>query len=186
MIKRCFLRPFFASILTLALLTPLGPSLEAFAQPAGEAPAEAPLETTVVFLVRHGEKTQDHPHDPSLSHEGLLRAAALADLLADAGIDHIFSSDFIRTRRTVQPLADRLRLSIQPYDPGDLPALAQILRAQPGRHLVSGHSNTTPQLVALLGGEPGEPIDEATEYDRLYILTLAPSGTVTTLLRYGP
>lgn len=184
--KRFFLRPLLAFALGLALLLPLILSLEAVAQPAGDAPAEAQAETTVVFLVRHGEKTKDHPTDPSLSHAGLLRAAALADLLADAGIDHIFSSDFIRTRRTVQPLADRLRLPVKPYDPGDLVALAEQLRARPGRYLVSGHSNTTPHLVDLLGGEPGEAIDEATEYDRLYILTLTADGTVTTLLRYGP
>jgi hypothetical protein len=51
---------------------------------------------------------------------------------------------------------------------------------------VVGHSDTTPELVGLLGGDPGAPIDEPTEYDRLYVVTLGPDGTVTTvLLRYG-
>jgi len=54
----------------------------------------------------------------------------------------------------------------------------------PGRHLVLGHSNTTPQLVEALGGEPGAPIEEM-EYDRLYIVTLMDGRTSTVLLRFG-
>ena len=38
--------------------------------------------------------------------------------------------------------------------------------------LVVGHSNTTPQLAELLGAEPGDPIVEKTEYDRLYVINL--------------
>ena len=54
------------------------------------------------------------------------------------------------------------------------------------RILVAGHSNTTPKLVELLGGNPGPPIDEKTEYDRLYVVVLGADGAVTTtLLRYG-
>jgi len=149
--------------------------------------ADDTQEPTVIYLVRHGEKLADHPDDPSLSRQGLARAAALADLLVDAGIDHIHSSDLVRTRRTAGPLADRLRLDVEVYDPGNLEDFARHLRATPGRHLVSGHSNTTPQLVGLLGGEAGEPIVEATEYDRLYVLVLQPDGKATTmLLRYEP
>ena len=37
-----------------------------------------------------------------------------------------------------------------------------------------------------LGGEPGAPIDEAVEYDRLYQVNFDAAGNVTTvLLRYG-
>jgi hypothetical protein len=50
---------------------------------------------------------------------------------------------------------------------------------------VVGHSNTTTELVTLLGGEPGTEIEESSEYDRLYILTINPSGVTTLLLRYG-
>jgi len=38
----------------------------------------------------------------------------------------------------------------------------------------------------LLDGEPGGEIDEASEYDRLYILTIGNSGEAeTVLIRYG-
>ena len=56
-----------------------------------------------------------------------------------------------------------------------------------GAYVVAGHSNTTPQLVAALGGEPGEPINESYEFDRLYQVVIGKDGSVTTtLLRYGP
>jgi len=55
-----------------------------------------------------------------------------------------------------------------------------------GRILVSGHSNTTPALVQLLGGDPGEPINEKSEFDRLYVMILNPNQPVTALLlKYG-
>ena len=59
-------------------------------------------------------------------------------------------------------------------------------RGTPGRYLVVGHSNTTPDLVNRLGGDPGATIDEESEFDRLYVLVLHPDGSVVTvLLRYG-
>ena len=65
-----------------------------------------------------------------------------------------------------------------------IPGLVTRLRAQPGRHLVVGHSNTIPVLVRALGGEAGGLIEQE-EYDRLYILTLTGSGASTVLLRFG-
>ncbi len=73
------------------------------------------------------------------------------------------------------------------YEPrGDgLIATAELLRSTPGHHLVVGHSNTTPALVEALGGDPIAPIDEM-EYDRIYVVTVAPDGTVSSsLLRFG-
>ena len=148
-------------------------------------PLAAAASDSVYFLVRHAEKADDG-HDPSLSPAGEFRARELADLLRDAGIDRVHSSDFIRTRDTAAPIAERLGLVTELYDPGHLPVLAERLQSSPGRHLVIGHSNTTPRLAELLGGDPGVPIDEEHEYDRLYVLKRGGDGAViTVLLRYG-
>ena len=46
-----------------------------------------------------------------------------------------------------------------------------------------GHSNTTPQLAELLGADPGEPIVEANEYDRLYVIQRKDGVTVSDEIR---
>ncbi len=138
----------------------------------------------VVVLVRHAEKLDDS-RDAELSETGRARAEVLAALLKDMKIDTIYSSDYIRTRDTARPLAEALGLELELYNPGDLEALATKLRAAEGRILVVGHSNTTPRLVGLIGGEPGTDIADD-EYDRLYIVVAGSGGPVTSLLRFSP
>ncbi|WP_237067505.1 SixA phosphatase family protein [Microbulbifer guangxiensis] len=143
--------------------------------------------TRVVYLVRHAEKRTDDPaeRDPALTAAGKERAVALARLLRDANIERVYSTDYRRTRQTATPLAQQSGLPVTLYDPRDLEGFAGRLRNGPTRVLVVGHSNTTPQLVALLGGEPGSEIRESHEYDRLYVLVLHGDETVTLLQRYG-
>lgn len=147
------------------------------------SPTKEPL---TVFLVRHAEKELSDS-DPGLTGEGFNRAAQLADLLRDAHIQAIHSTDYKRTRQTAAPLAERLGQQIKIYDSNNLPGLIEQLRVAGGRHLVVGHSTTTPHAVMLLGGEPGEAIRESDEYDRLYILSIDKddSNARTVLLRYG-
>lgn len=140
----------------------------------------------VVFLVRHAEKNEvSMQKDSQLTEEGYIRAAELARTLADGEIEYVHSSDYIRTRNTAAPVADLFGLEIELYATSDLHELTEAMKALGGRHLVVGHSNTTPALVEILGGKPGIPILEATEYDRLYILTIVDDEVNTVLLRYG-
>lgn len=139
-----------------------------------------PPDSGTAYLVRHAEKiTSDHqmivddPKDPPLLPIGQVRAEALADRLADAEISAIWSTDTIRTRSTAAPLAERLGLTVQIYDASDLNAFADVLKASPNANvLVVGHSNTTPDLAAALGADPGAPIVEKGENDRLYVIDL--------------
>ena len=145
------------------------------------ASSQPPL---VVFLVRHAEKV-DASEDSKLSAAGNARAAALARILHDADIEYVHSTDFIRTRKTASPVATECGVKISLYEAGDLPAFVGRLKDNGGRHLVVGHSNTTPKLVELLGGEPRSKIQEK-EYDRLYIVTIDKDGVASTvLIRFG-
>lgn len=145
--------------------------------------AQSQNEATVVFLVRHAEKVDDS-RDPPLSEAGRERATLLAKWLRDARLTHLHSTDLERTRDTAAPIARQSSLEVRFYNPQDLEGFATRLRATPGRHLVSGHSDTTPMLVRLLGGESSDIPDH--EYDRLYVLTLEPAGAATTvLIRFG-
>jgi len=139
-------------------------------------------EATTIYLVRHAEKEAAGP-DPALSPAGRQRAKELARLLRDAGIAAIYSTDVTRTLETATPLAQQEGLQIRIYDWDGMEELAASLLRQRGRYLVVGHSDTTPELVSLLGGEPGTAIDEAGEYDRLYVVTVGPDGKVNSELR---
>ncbi|MBM4184195.1 MAG: histidine phosphatase family protein [Gemmatimonadetes bacterium] len=151
---------------------------------ATAAPLGAQTQPVVVYVVRHAERAEDGTNDPPISAAGEQRARLLADMLTDVGITHVYTTDFRRTRATADPIARTTALEPAVYDADALGELADRLRATPGRHLVVGHSNTTPELVAALGGDPHGTIEQD-EYDRLYIVTLSPTGVVTYLLRFG-
>lgn len=141
--------------------------------------------TTIVYLVRHAEKADDDPRDPSLSKAGVARANTLADMLRDVALDGVLSTDYRRTRLTAEPIAARAGVSVETYDPRSLADFATEISTRSGHYVVVGHSNTTPELVELLGGDPGEPIAED-EYDRIYVVVLnADEDPITLLLRYG-
>jgi len=155
----------------------------AFQEPADPDPAHQ--ETVVVYLVRHAEKADDGSGDPPLAIAGRIRVQTLKALLRDVDLNHVRTTDWKRTRDTARPFAEEAGFEFTTYDPRELDSVAGEIIAEPGRHLVVGHSNTTPQLVAALGGDPAGAINDL-EYDRLYILVIQPGRpTVTTLLRYG-
>lgn len=155
---------FFGSVLGLALLI-LSPVM-----------AEA---AEKVYLVRHAEKELNDSRDPALTADGHARAEHIARLLVPMGVTAVFSSDYIRTRDTAQPIADALETDIQLYDPREQDAFAETLRATEGVILVVGHSNTVPALVNILAGTEYENLVEATEYSSLFIVNMGDSVETT-------
>lgn len=162
-------------IVALGFLAPAPGSLRAQASPP------SPAAVTVVYVLRHAERATDDPVDPTLTPDGARRAQKLDSMLADKGVRSVSSTSLKRAKLTAEPLAKRMGLSISEYAPADQRALAERIRAARGVHVVIGHSNTVPQLIRLLGGDPGAPIGE-NEYDRLYTLTIGSDGQVTTSL----
>jgi broad specificity phosphatase PhoE len=186
------LRPVWAAVLAAVVLA--AAPLAGQAERGAGADTEAAPTPTVVWLVRHAERADDGPgqdgmlarvRDPELSSAGRRRAQALRALLVDVQLDRVLSTDYRRTRATADPVAAAHGLVVESYDPGDLGGLARRIGASGSHWLVVGHSNTTPDLVEALGGEPGGAIDEF-EYDRLYQVVITGDGAVeTTLLRFG-
>ncbi len=144
---------------------------------------------TMVYIVRHAEKVtgENAGRDPALTPQGQTRAQILAELLRSKNITHVYSSDYIRTRNTAAPTAKIANVRVEIYDPRNLAALAEIIRGQSGRYLVVGHSNTIRETVVALGGSFTDlPVDEKSEYDRLYQVLLMTDGqTAVRLRRYG-
>ena len=136
-------------------------------------------DANIIYLTRHAEKLT-LGSDPSLSDAGKLRANNIASMLQKANIHAIYSTSYNRTLETATPLSELISVGIQAYDPFDLAGFATDLQTLTGNTLVVGHSNTTPELVSLLGGDAGTAIDES-EYDRLYQLIFNQDGSVTTV-----
>ena len=141
---------------------------------------------TTVILIRHAEKLQDGSKDPGLTKEGEARAQELVRVLKEADIDEVYSTPFNRTKLTVTPLAGHLGLEVKEYNPFDLPAIVDMIKASGKKTLVfSGHSNTTPIMVnLLLGEEKYKQLDER-DYDNLYIVTLNEDKSSVVQMAYG-
>ena len=150
-----------------------------------------PSGPTMIMIVRHAEKASDAEDSP-LTEEGRLRAQALAGVVADAGVDAIYTTQFKRNRDTAQPLAQRLGLAVTevPVDlqsPGDYgKTLAKnILEKHPGQTvIVIGHGNTIGSIVEGLTGRNAELGD--IQYGDFFIVTVPPSGRATLVrAQYG-
>ncbi len=140
-----------------------------------------------VFVVRHAEKaSESNEASVPLSPAGLERARRLAEMLKDAGITAIYSTDTVRTRATVEPLARLRGLPVRIYaakDSGGKPTAEPLLAALRASNkkdnkdivLVVGHGDTVPVLLRALG-DP-EPVELGTaDYDNLFLVAREPGG----------
>src|SRR5688572_28260309 len=126
----------------------------------------------IIVLVRHAEKV-DASADPELSAEGKERAQKLVKKIGKYRPKEIYSTDFKRTRDTVQPLATKRRVQVQTYDPRKPQELAdKILKSEHKRILVSGHSNTVPGLANLLGKKELFKNLEDSEYGAIWVIRI--------------
>jgi phosphohistidine phosphatase SixA len=121
------------------------------------------------YVMRHLEKAEGP--DPALSPVGAANARRLAGWFKGrAKPEAIYVSTTRRARETAAPLAARLGLTPQEYNPADTPGLVARVRAEPGSVLVVGHSNTVPEIVAGLGGTRPAPLQE-TDYGSAWMVT---------------
>ena len=130
-------------------------------------------EIFTVYLVRHAEKelSADNPKDPPLTACGEQRAENLSTFFKAIDLDVIYSTEYLRTKNTAQPVAQKKEKEIQYYDPQKLDDFAKLLVNNKQDVLVVGHSNTTPVLAGLLVGEELGSFDESI-YNRIYQVVL--------------
>jgi len=153
---------------------------------------------TTVFLVRHAEKEDEPKQDPPLKKEGVTRSQELARILSTANIKAIYTSQFLRTKQTAEPLTAKtgvsvIALTLKP-NPANLRLIADESTAEvvnkilqrPGESaLVIGHSNWIPDVIKALGGDVVPTIDEQ-KFDDLFIVTVYGKGKAKVVqLKYG-
>lgn len=168
--------------------------LAVLALPSLAAPSLAECDSGTAIVVRHGEKLMtgdaEKDRDAPLSEAGKERAEALAAALSEAGIDAVYSSPYLRTRGTVEPLAAKLSLEVATYSVAEKDAqdriAAKVMAENCGREvLIAGHSNTVPDLLRAFGvAQPEEIADQ--QFDHLYLVRWrkgAPAELLT--LHYG-
>jgi phosphohistidine phosphatase SixA len=149
--------------------------------------APALAQAQIFFVVRHAERADASPmqgnspamkgSDPALSLAGHERAKRLADVLRDAGVAQIITTEYLRTKQTAEPLAQRLNL--QPVTaPETVGALVDLLRAERRTTLVIGHSNTVPEILKGLGVTTDVTLREQ-DFDDLFVVVRDGSGAAT-------
>jgi 2,3-bisphosphoglycerate-dependent phosphoglycerate mutase len=139
-----------------------------------------------VLLVRHAEKV-DESEDAALSAAGQARAARLAQHQRSAGITAIYSTPFQRTVDTVKPLAAALGLEVRVHPVADSAGLVKKLRKDHGKDVVllSGHTDTLPELLKRLGHPTPLVEIPSSEYDNLFVVVPRAGGRPQVLrLRY--
>jgi len=147
-----------------------------------------------VVLVRHAEKAMTPVDDPPLTASGQQRAEDLVEVLGDAGIDAIFTTQLIRTQLTAEPLGQQLSLpppivvDIDENNPG--PYVTNLVHQLRAGHwgdvvLVVSHSGTVPMIADALGAPATGSIDD--EFDNLFLISVPRFWGSATIVRgrYG-
>ncbi|MCZ6793462.1 MAG: histidine phosphatase family protein [Planctomycetota bacterium] len=142
----------------------------------GPAPDDGCAPATVVFVVRHAERT-----GADLNETGRARARELATLFADMDLDALVASDEPRTQQTLQPLLDSkedvAELLITASRDGGVEAAAAI-RALPAgsRVVMAHHSFSVGGILEKLGAVEETFNIPFSEYDNLWVVTVKPGS----------
>lgn len=142
---------------------------------------------TTFILIRHAEKEGQNAmtsgnKDPKLSADGLKRAEKLVALFSKAEIDAIYSTPFIRTRSTVEPLALSKSLPILEYEPNKLELIDKMGTDHRGKTIVvCGHSNTIPKIANHLTKSGKFKDFDDSDYSNILIITVSSTQKTNTV-----
>jgi broad specificity phosphatase PhoE len=153
----------------LLLLAVLFITLGAFCQTSAQS-------RKTVILIRHAEKetaSMADQADPPLSAEGKARAERVVKVIGRFHPGAIYSTDFKRTRSTVELLAAKREKKVEIYDPKKPQELIDtILKSKTKRFLIVGHSNTIPPLANLLLGKDLFKNLQESEYTVIWVVRI--------------
>ena len=141
-----------------------------------------------IWVVRHAEKLTDDLKDanPNLSEKGIQRAEDLKQYLSKKKIEKIFSTPFLRTKNSAEPLAKMLNIEVEIYQTKVNADFANKIKALPNRNiLIVGHSNTVIEIVKILGAKPPVQTLKDDDYDFLFEVKIKGDKAFVKTHRYG-
>ena len=167
-------------------------------QTGSSATNQEEFKVTTVFLIRHADRADEPRQDPPLNDKGVSRSHELARLLGSSGIKTIYTSQFLRTKQTAEPLAKLLGVTVTPITLKSNPTNPRLVSEQstteitnkilerPGEtSLVIGHSNSIPDVIKMLGGDMVPMIDEK-KFDDLFVVAVYAKGKAKVVhMKYG-
>lgn len=128
------------------------------------------------ILIRHAEKETSEmadQNDPPLNAAGKERAERLVNKIGKFHPGAIYSTDYKRTKETVEPLAEKRNKTVQIYDGGKPQELvSSIMSSKTKRVVIVGHSNTIPPLVNLITGKDLFKNLQDPEYSVIWVIRI--------------
>lgn len=124
-------------------------------------------EPTTWIIIRHAERNGKLDE---LTELGRQRADQIRQLGAVLKVQAIYTTNFQRTRDTIQPLADALQITPVVYQDINDAWVDKVRNQHPGQTvLIVGHSNTAGLLAGKLAGQPGRMLAED-EFNAMFIV----------------
>lgn len=140
---------------------------------------------TTIYLVRHAEKAgTDMDENPPLTPLGKERAEQLVKELELDTVQVLYSTDYIRTKNTLKPLAEKYNLPIKIYEAHQYQQLAKTIKEnhQGETVIVVGHRDNLLPIIKALGASA--PVDSigSNEYDYIFKVTITEAGQASSTL----
>jgi len=111
--------------------------------------------TTIFYLIRHAEKDRSNPNDqnPNLTMKGMDRARHWKKYFDSIPLNSIYTTSYKRTKQTIAPISKAKKIKPKIYSPNKI-NIQDFIETNYGKNvLISGHSNTTPNMVNRLINE---------------------------------
>jgi broad specificity phosphatase PhoE len=144
------------------------------------------IDGATIIVVRHADRnagmSAGMSSDVPLNSLGEERARQLANVLKDANIRAIYTTEVKRTQQTAEPTAQEFHLKPVVIPAKELDALVAQLKALPDNEvaLVVGHAG-----FAHWRCRTTQPFDYRREYDRMILVTTGKGKPSVLTLRYG-
>ena len=133
---------------------------------------------TTFYLIRHAEKDRSNPNEknPNLTSKGLARANHWAKYFDSIPLNSIYTTSYKRTMQTIDPVSRKKNIEPKIYSPNKI-NIQNFIKTNYGKNiLISGHSNTTPDMVNRLINEKKYEDMLDSDNKSLYVVKLIDSS----------